>query len=159
MASTIHPIAHQFGQGPFTVGLAARLAGRAFDKPAGGDNVHLGDRYTGVHSGLYHRFLQPFGLGGIVFLGLQKYGDFLGPEARVVHPERHHAARDGSRKLAHCCLDVLRVNVPAGNNDDILLTANDIVLGLVPEAIIPAEIPTISERCRGIHRVISVAFE
>ena len=70
-------------------------------------------------------------------VGLGDDGQHLGARPLVLDAEGDHPAGDRAGHPAHRVLDVLGVDVVPGDDDDVLLPPDDVVLPLVREAESP----------------------
>src|ERR1019366_3435716 len=83
----------------------------------------------------------------------------LAAKIRILLAEGNNAPWDHTIQTIDDCLDVLRVDIVAGDNDNILLPADDVIFASVPKAIVSAQIPSTSNCSRGLLGIVSITVE
>ena len=140
-------------------GRAPHLAARGLEHDARRDEHHPVGRHLdrGCHA-LDHSRLQPGALLGIARARLGDHDQRLGAERRVLHAEGDDTAAADARHLGGGLLDLLRDQVAAGLDDQVLAPAADVDLAVGAVGQVAAVEPAARQRDRGGRfRVVVVA--
>src|SRR6218665_1138962 len=121
--------------------------------------MHGRNRDINGHPGLDDPHPQSFQLGRSGHGGLGNDRDLFTAGGNILLGIGHDPARDATLDLAHRIFHVLGTDVVSGDNEEVLLSPNDVDVSLVDEAVVAAVVDAVFQHGGGLFGIIAVAVE